>query len=228
MRKIVKAPGEAADATMQQASGGDAAVGMAQQPDDDPPAVATPPPAEPDEPGLTSARNGSETAGEGDDAASDFTALSLTPSTDPNGAGHSDSRVELRQAARQLWLATTEPVEARPWLQQALGANDVWTARELCTTAHTLSKLQNKAEPPSSEGKRRTSVKFNRMLLLGVQPAEESDEPSTAPAAMTSADMHPPSVNLMKAEFWWKESEAGLRKRNHERNYFVFMIILIF
>ena len=26
---------------------------------------------------------------------------------------------------------------------------------------------------------------------------------------MTSADMHPPSVNLMKAEFWWKESEAG-------------------
>ena len=201
--------GAAADTTTQQAGGGDAAVGTAQRPDGNPSAVATPPLAEPDAPGLASARDGSETAGEGDDAASDFTALSLTPSTDPNGAGHSGSRVELRQAARQLWLATTEPVEARPWLQQALGANDVWTARELCTTAHTLSKLQNKAEPPSSEGKRRTSVKFNRMLLLGVQPAEESDGPSTETTAVASEDMHPPSMTLMKAELWWTGSEAG-------------------
>ena len=201
--------GAAADATAQQANGGDAAVGTAQRPDDDPSAGAIPLPAEPDAPGLTSAREGSETAGVGDDAASDFTALSLSPSPDPDDAKHLPSRANLRRQACQLWLATAEPGEVRPWLQQALKAEDVWAARERCKQVPLLSKLQTSAKPPHSESKRRTALKFNRMLLLGVQPAEESDEPSTAPAAMTSADMHPPSVNLMKAEFWWKESEAG-------------------
>ena len=105
-------------------------------------------------------------------------ALSLTLSPDPDDARHLPSRANLRRAACQLWLATAEPDEARPWLQQALEAGDVWAARERCTQVPLLSKLQANARPPHSKGKRRTAVKFNRMLLLGVQPAEESDEPS--------------------------------------------------